>query len=291
MGAMPAPTDPAADELRALRARAYGPDADIHADPAALARLQELEAQNRSAAAPATEEPTPLPLSEEAGTDAAGPTTAPVDDVAADDPVPAPATADGDAPDAPPAPEDGILAPDAATEHPAATRPWWRRRRALWAGSLVLAVLLGVGLTLAVEAMTSGKVATLGVDHDAEWPTDTFGERPPDALLFDEFHGLSVLSVGQAFGGSGDQLCISVQSVPAGSTSVGAWGCGTVDFPAAAAFSVPGNAPQELRDAFPVGTSLKFVLDGDQVHVYAKGPGVRASQPSSVPQSSAVTGS
>ncbi|MGN6221550.1 MAG: hypothetical protein ACTHNQ_18780 [Microbacterium sp.] len=269
---MPAPTDPAADELRALRARAYGPDADIHADPAALARLQELEAQNRSAATPAAEERTPLPLSEEAGTDAAGPTTAPVDDVATDDPAPAPAAADGDAPGAATAPEDGIPSADAATEHPAATPPWWRRRRARWAGSLVVALVLGVVLTLSVQAITSGRVATLGVDRNAEWPTDTFGARPPDALQFEEFHGLSVLSLGQAFGGGLDQVCISVQSTPNGSDGVGAWGCGTVDFPAAAAFTVPGNSPQELRDVFPVGTSLKFVLDGDQVHVYAKEP-------------------
>ena len=32
-----------ADELRMLRARAYGPDADIHDDAAALDRLRELE--------------------------------------------------------------------------------------------------------------------------------------------------------------------------------------------------------------------------------------------------------
>jgi len=39
-------------ELRDLRARAYGPDADIQDDPAALARLAELEARHARAAAP-----------------------------------------------------------------------------------------------------------------------------------------------------------------------------------------------------------------------------------------------
>src|SRR5688500_17890356 len=38
------------DELRMLRERAYGPDADIGLDPAALARLNELE--GRAAAVP-----------------------------------------------------------------------------------------------------------------------------------------------------------------------------------------------------------------------------------------------
>ncbi|MFF2487322.1 hypothetical protein ACFVSU_13040 [Microbacterium sp. NPDC058062] len=39
-----------ARELAELRARAYGPDADIEADPAAMARLAELEAAHLSAA-------------------------------------------------------------------------------------------------------------------------------------------------------------------------------------------------------------------------------------------------
>src|SRR3954451_4697205 len=40
------------DELRALRARAYGPAADIHDDPAALRRLQELEPRASAPAPP-----------------------------------------------------------------------------------------------------------------------------------------------------------------------------------------------------------------------------------------------
>ncbi|MBF9336286.1 hypothetical protein G3N30_08635 [Microbacterium lacticum] len=43
--------DPNALELTALRRRAYGPDADIDADPAALARLRKLEEQDRARAA------------------------------------------------------------------------------------------------------------------------------------------------------------------------------------------------------------------------------------------------
>lgn len=39
--------DEDAAELKALRRRAYGPDADIHADPTALARLEQLEEQVR----------------------------------------------------------------------------------------------------------------------------------------------------------------------------------------------------------------------------------------------------
>lgn len=283
---MSTPTDPSRDdELRALRERAYGPDADIHADPVALARLQELEATRRVAASPVSA-PEPAPL-EETGEDAAALTTSQAGDVVAGDAAgggpyeasPAPA-ADGQ--DAPLAPGDGILSPDAEPDDPAPARPWWRRRGAVWAGSLVVALLLGVGLTLAVQAMTSGKVATLAVDPDGEWPTQSFGDRPPGALQFDVFHGLTVFGLGQGYGGGVDQVCLSVQSTPDGASTVGAWGCGTVDFPATASLVVTANAPKELRDAFPVGTSLQFVLDGEQVHVYAKAPGIRAATPASV---------
>ncbi len=42
-------TDPDQDEFVALRRRAYGRDADIHLDPASLARLDELENARPSA--------------------------------------------------------------------------------------------------------------------------------------------------------------------------------------------------------------------------------------------------
>lgn len=63
-------------ELRALQARAYGPEADIAQDPTALRRLRELEERRRLGGAPEGEEdaaaivdpeprpaPSPLPAS------------------------------------------------------------------------------------------------------------------------------------------------------------------------------------------------------------------------------------
>jgi hypothetical protein len=66
------PTD-ADRELDELRARAYGPDADIAVDPAALARLRELEAAHR---ADAERRAVPPTRESAAGTEAA-PTAAP----------------------------------------------------------------------------------------------------------------------------------------------------------------------------------------------------------------------
>jgi len=289
---MSTPTDSPLDELQSLRARAYGPDADIHDDPAALARLQELEAQRRDAIAPApvAEEPSPLAVFEDGERDAVPLRTTTVGDPAAGGPAPTATAPADDTPDAPSGSDDGIPSPDAGLEEPAPARPWWRRRRALWVGSLVVALLLGVGLTLSVQAITAGKVATLAVDRDAEWPTEMFGERPVGGLMFEEFHGLMVLGTGQGFGSTIDQVCLSVQSAPDELGNVGAWGCGTSQFLAAASMTVSATAPRELRDAFPVGTSLQFVLDGDQVHVYAKAPGIRASTPASVAGSSTIDG-
>lgn len=279
---MSTPTDPPHDELRSLRRRAYGPDADIHDDPVALARLQQLEAAQRAAAAPADAEPSPSAETDER-VDAAASTPPDAEaDAAGGAEASEPAAAD-DAPGFRAPQEDGIPSPDAETDEPEQTRPWWRRQRVLWAGSLVLAVLLGVGLTLSVQSITSGKVATLGVDEDGEWPTQSFGDKPPGAQQFDEFHGLTVFGLSQGFGGGVDQVCLSVQSTPDGSGNIGAWGCGTVDFPAAASLIVTETAPRELREAFAVGTALQFVLDGSQVHVYAKAPGVTGSTPASVP--------
>ena len=71
MGETPSSAD-AERELNALRARAYGPNADIHNDPVALARLSEMEsARLATEAAPTSAEPAAvaadLPVSTVAG--------------------------------------------------------------------------------------------------------------------------------------------------------------------------------------------------------------------------------
>ncbi|GAA5210044.1 hypothetical protein [Microbacterium kyungheense] len=285
---MSTPTDSPHDELQSLRRRAYGPDADIHDDPVALARLQQLEEQQRAAAAPVDDEPSSFAVFEDTG---ALPLASDVTRDDGDDPRAREAepAATGDVPDEPPAPQGATLSSVEGPGEQGSSRPWWRRRRVLWAGSLVLAVLLGVGLTLSVQSITSGKIATLGVDRDGEWPTQSFGDKPPGAQQFEDFHGLTVVGLSQGFGGGVDQVCLSVQSTPNGSGNIGAWGCGTVDFPAAASLIVSETAPPELRDAFPLGTALQFVLDGSQVHVYAKAPGVGGATPNTMPASSAPT--
>ena len=271
---MSTPTDPPRDELRALRQRAYGPDADIHDDPVALARLHELEnAARPSAVAPVASASAPPP---EEATDAS-----PLTDAAnstATEAEPSPAVADpapiADDQSAGAAPEDGIPdspnTTDESTDAPA-RRPWWRRRiPVLWAGSLAgVALLAGVGLTLGVQALDSGQVAVLSVDEEADWPSQMFGSQPPGSLVFEDFHGLTVLAFSQGFGPGDMQDCLYITTADQG---VGASGCGPDAFPATASLQVLSVSPVKLRDAFEPGTALRFVLDGDQVRVYARGP-------------------
>ena len=63
----------------------------------------------------------------------------------------------------------------------------------LWVGSLAAAVLLGVGLTLAVQELTSGTVAVLHEDTAMEWPSELGGSRADGSRGFDSFYGLAVM--------------------------------------------------------------------------------------------------
>ncbi|MEV8370735.1 hypothetical protein [Microbacterium sp. NPDC064584] len=132
--------DEDAAELQALRRRAYAPDADIHADPDALARLEQLEEQVRRAreaalaAAPAAP---PAPDTAARAPDAADP-------AAAADPSDAADPADA----ADPGEQDPLSRPDPPdrwTEGP--ERP--PRRRHIVVGTvLVVGALIVAGLVL-----------------------------------------------------------------------------------------------------------------------------------------------
>lgn len=321
---MSAPTDPSSDELRTLRARAYGPDADIHDDPAALARLHELEERARitarPAASPATsapagaitgDAPTELvprsdaaPVDGHGRTDAAGPASSTaflvaeqtrgrnspsvddrVDAHGADGVIEPDGVADGipspaDAGTAEPADgQEGAAGADGGAASAGAARAWWRRRiPVLWAGSLVVALVAGIGLTLGVQALESGQVAVLQVDEKAEWPEEFFGTPPGGSRRFDDFLGLTLVSFEQENDSGGPQTCLYVFKSLDGSGFAGG-SCGAGGFAATASMSVGSLSPKELRERFADGTSLQFVLDGAEVRVYARGPGIPSPTP------------
>jgi hypothetical protein len=272
MASMSSIADDPAEELRLLRERAYGRAADIHDDPAALQRLQELEDHERAAAAAPVETPS-------AG-DADPEKEAPTVDVSLRGAMigsdhTQPETVGGAYSDA----ETGTTADagigEAGPVETPASKPWWKRRMPrVWAASLVAAIVLGVVLTLSAQALQAGKIAVLSADEEVEWPSQFWGDRTEGSHAYETFFGMSVISQPQQLGAGSEDLlpCLTVFSGDGDNLMYAAGGCGAGPFPATATFSVGIQSPSELRERFPDGTALQFVLEGEQVHVYARAP-------------------
>lgn len=266
------------DELRMLRERAYGPSADIHDDPQALARLHELEAAEALAARAGAETAN--------AQDAAAPASA--DPIAPE--VESGADA-GSASDADPAPGAGAT-PDEAREHAADGAPraparagLSRRVRWLWAGSVVAALIAGAAVTLAAPSLGSGRVAVLAEADESEWPAEMFGEAQEGSRIFEPFHGMRALVVPNAWGNPDAGVsCIFVAvereadpDLPA--SEILTTGCGDAVFPPTASFTVTELSPLQLRERFPPGTALRVVLEGDEVHVFERASFAPAATP------------
>jgi hypothetical protein len=289
----------ATDELRRLRARAYGPDADIEDDPVALRRLHELEQQARpdASSTAASDTETYADVTGTAATaDPAGDgrpvgAPAPVDalDAVAEDgasarPVRAGSLADQDsfaAPDGEPdsetasslEPGDSEIgrADDDDALIPGAVRtPWWRRAPALWIASVVAAAVVASAVTPAVMPLTGGRVAVLQVDPDAERPASVFSSTG-DQVVFEEFYGMTAAVAPQYWNRNEVLDCLFVQRT-AGDAQPSTGGCAGDGFPPTAALVVTSSFPRELRERFPDGTALQFQVRGSELHVYASEP-------------------
>ncbi|MFB7892087.1 hypothetical protein ACFC1I_07810 [Microbacterium sp. NPDC056044] len=229
-----AATDAAADaaaELRALRLRAYGPDADIRDDPEALRRLHELE--GRTAGTPAGEVPRPGEPGEVS-------------------------TVREEPPAGPPARE------------PVAKTPWWERHRTLlWGGSLVIAAVLGVAVGSVQLPPDREQVAVLGADADGQWPEQMWGARPPDGVTYEEYLGLTAIASARDFGNGTNSTCLWVYDSASVNFGLSAGSCAAGSAPASTTIAVTAQAPPALLEEFGEGTTLQFVRDDDRVIVYA----------------------
>ncbi len=250
------------DELRALRARAYGPAADIHEDPTALRRLQELE--------PLVSDVSPPPDTESEDGEVA---SAPQESVVQQgDPTP---RADEDEPA--PTPVGSVASLAKAS----------RRRRigvgVLWLLSVIVAAWVAWAVTLSATYVQpvshSGaerQVATLESSSIRTLPKEWFGTSS-SSLVF-EFHGLSVFTTDSGLGtGTNCFMVVPTSEVPDQEADVDSWsgvgmlmtGCKAGGFPAAAQATVDEAFPAELRKLFPPGSALKFVLEGDRIGVFS----------------------
>ncbi|MBM7389605.1 hypothetical protein JOE37_002599 [Clavibacter michiganensis] len=225
-------------ELRELRRRAYGPVPDL--DDAELDRLRELEARQGGAA--------------RGSSMSAGAPVAPA----------APALDDRDADDRAAAERDlDDLDDDAPASRPAAPR---RRTAILWAASVLVAVGATVALTSGLASMTGRDVGTVALDPDRPVP-DRWDDWYQDAATgVGEFHGLTVIGLENP---EDDAACVTVVAprFARGTNPIG--GCAAGSFPARGVLTVTGDMPAELRDEFPEGTALEFVLEGGSVRVTA----------------------
>lgn len=227
----------AREELRALRARAFGPGADIHDDPVARERLRELEALVQEQARERA--------------DAASPPAA---------------EATHPAGSAAPEPETDR---DSAAEDAAADTPAPRRiATGWWAASVIAALAVGAGGAFAVSAVSQGAsgaqvIASLPPEPEVPWPR-FLGAETSDSTSFREFYGLATVSAERSWGGPGSDRCLIVfQTVEADMVGSGAgyqWACGTRSFPPSVQFEVgsSNSLPDELRARFPPGTELQF---------------------------------
>lgn len=253
--------DDVREELRSLRARAYGPDADIATDPSAVQRLRELEELDRRPPAPP----------ERAD---ASPSAAPVGgnaELSASD--------SSDSSDEFDPPDD-----DAAPNR----RPLLRSRRRVWIAAAALA-----GVAVVASAATAVGTSFTAVDRtagiaqvDALTPAPDLqidfagylGFDPEQTRGFADYYGLTAFAGPTQIDSEGNRAeCLllsdtdDMNDADSGGRASGvrSGGCGAGPFPATVEFIVTPSFPAEFRARFPVGSAVQFVLDGDDVGVFS----------------------
>lgn len=272
-----------AAELRALRLRAYAPGGDIADDPAALARLTELEQRERAERVPRTHarEPDPEPVRPSTIDTLTDLPTARSDEPRHDEPG------------------DGVAEPTARRARPL-------RSILMWAGSLVAVAALSVGITAFATARSASTATALPPDARISHVTTLLptGEEIPAFMRpysggvepgsFEKFLGLSVFRSTDTWRGN-DNVCLSVARIDDETSGDGSrsgafyQGCSAGAFPAAVSFVVWEDQPDELLERYPLGTGLQFVLTDAGVDVFVseapassaapEAPGEAASQP------------
>lgn len=276
-------------ELRELRARAYGPRADIATDPIALRRLEQLEASRAA-----------IPDSGVVSVDARSASVIAdgrVEDRAGDellDRLGDDSLRDDDPDAADAASASAADAADAAVgpgpTGPGAGRPARldRKHAVLWVASVVASAAVAALVTFAVTSLqtvstSSGapQVDTLRLTPEGAIPPSWFGAGSDVASA--EFAGLTIFETPGWTSESGDRVsdnrCLSVartsdlpeEGEDEGDSYVGGpiYGtCGVASFPTALAMPFSDELPDELMERYPSGVAIQFVLDGDRVGVF-----------------------
>jgi hypothetical protein len=237
------------DELAVLRMRAYGPDADIHKDPAAWHRLQELEAPSLAASKP---DSTALAASHDGCEVMMG----------------------SSEPDDPAVTAGGSEATSSGTDLESPPRRRGFRGRAVWVSSVVIAGLMGAGIGGNAASYDPTVVAVLSEADHLGIPDDFAQglQRIEQATRFDDFMGVQVVTSTEPFNASAPQLqgCISIRL-----GDVYRAGCTAGDFDPMteiAAGAGSGASWAKIRDVYGDNAVLRFTQSGDHVVVQASNP-------------------
>lgn len=251
-------------ELRQLRQRAYGRHADL--DAAGRHRLEELEALERTARSSAPAAVGPVD---------AGGGQPDQDDGHVDQ-------RDGDAAEASPAavnsPDaDSLPAPSATVIEGPGSRRGVRRRRWLYAASLVLVAAVSAAVTWSLSTVapvvTSSGARQVATLEQSGQPVPEFFETAGEGTRVYEFRGMTIVRTEGSFYGTAGECIMAFPSLNASAsgdaiTGPTYYGCRAGDFPAAVQFTVSADDPAELRDSVGEGNGVQFVLDGDVVGVF-----------------------
>lgn len=247
----------AAAELQALRARAYGPDADILRDPVAYDRLQELEAQLR------TEQREP----ERSEGLAAAPSEASAA-ASPDDPESAGTAVPGSDE---PASESGARAAwSPLSRVPPLAHAFWFLSVAA-AATLAASVTWGLA-SIPVISEGSGARQIAALDPDPSTAAPSFGDPATPSLGF-QFAGYTLVTAVNSSDGVESECLVVFRTedvdeesgFPNGPTY---YGCGAGAFPPTASVQIHAGSPAEARERFGEGAAVQFVLDGDRVGVF-----------------------
>lgn len=239
--------DPTEEELARLRARAYGPHADL--DEAGLARLAELEA-TLSPRRPSTSqaaEPEPEPVPQPAAAEELPP---------ADEPEPVP-----------------LIAPVSLTAQPT-PRTLDRRLRAAWIVSILVTAAVAAGLTAWTLpwGVRDDQQHAARLTEQAGAPENMgqwvmAGLESEELRSFGSYAGLEVYATDACIIVATDSL---EESGPGTGTCVGEGIDPLVDFiiPRRSRASAGDfGYPEELRDRFPDGVVLRFARHGEVILV------------------------
>lgn len=233
------PRDSSADDLTRLRARAYGPDADIWQDPAAMARLAELESAQHPPPAPGAE---PSPPGTEPGGSTGGPA-------------------------------------DTRPGGPAARRMRGAWIAAWAASIVVVGVAVGLAVhaTGGSAPSSAEPEATLDATLDEPAALDTwirrwFVDKGVGVTLY-SYRGLLIARapVGSFDSRAECLFVVGEQDIDPHDGSVDGdvrTGCGAGAFPATVQFVVDTAAPSALRERFADGTGVRIVSDGGVIEVF-----------------------